>query len=552
MTATSLPLRGYQRDAIDAVHAAWDLGIRRPAVVLPTGAGKTVIFAHLIREHMISDRFGKPLVIVHRDELIKQAASKIKDVDPRISIGIVKAGQNEVHADVLVASIQTIRKNARLSQLQGIGLVIVDECHHAAADSYVSVLDEFSKDSRTLFVGFTATMDRDDKKELADVWNEVVYTLDVLDLIGEGYLTDVEGRLITIDGLSLNQAKVTRGDYSETSLSDLLLSAEAQHVVADAYATHCRESDGTFRKGLLFAPTVKAAKAFSDALNAKGITSAPIWGAMPDEDRALTIKRFIKGEIRVLSNCQVLTEGFDVPDASVCVIARPTRSGVLYRQMVGRVLRLFPGKRVALVLDVVGASEDHTLATLADLSSRRVDKVEPGETLIGAAKRLAKKGVASLKGYVNHKDVDLFHRSRSMWQTTDAGIWFISTTCEEPCPFELTDCKGHLIFLWPGDELERYRVGICPTYAKGGRWLREDVSIGFGMQWAEQEAGSNSITSKKASWRKRSEPATGAQVNYATRLGINVPADVTKAELSDLINIRVASNRLDPKAKKTA
>jgi len=534
MSRNELPLRDYQRDAIDAVTRAWDKGIKRPAVVLPTGAGKTVILSHMVRERMIAQgMIGKALVIVHREELITQTVNKLHDVAPNLKVGVVKANRNEINGyDVIVASIQTIRKPERLEQLKNIGLVIVDECHHAAADSYVSVMNALSYD-HTVFVGFTATMDREDKKSLADVWSEVVYTRDVLDMIPE-YLVDVQGRVVTIDGLSLNQAKVTRGDYSDSSLSDLLLDAGAQEIVAESYKTHASD-----RKGLLFAPTVKAAQAFSDALNKVGIKSAVVYGSMPDEERKLVIKRFIKGDVQVISNCMVLTEGFDVPEASCCVIARPTRSASLYVQMVGRVLRPSPGKADALVLDVVGASEDHTLATLADLSSKRVDKVEPGETLTGAARRLKKAGHPALAGYVDHKSVDLFKRSSSMWSKTDAGLWFIST-------------KDELFFLWPGNEVGKFNVGRCPIYASGGSWIQRNVSLMAGMAWAEEaakETDQGFITNRKASWRKRNEPPTAGQIRYAAKLGLSVPSDITKGALADMITRKVASRRLDSKLK---
>jgi superfamily II DNA or RNA helicase len=532
MRENKLPLRDYQRAAIDAVSSAWDRGIKRPAVVLPTGVGKTVILSHLVRERMIAQgMIGKALVIVHREELITQTVSKLHDVAPNLRVGVVKASRNEINGyDVIVASIQTIRKPERLEQLRGIGLVIVDECHHAAADSYVSVMNALS--DHALFVGFTATMDREDKN-LADVWSEVVYTRDVLDMIPE-YLVDVQGRMVTIDGMSLNQAKVTRGDYSDSSLSDLLLDAGAQEIVAESYKTHASD-----RKGLLFAPTVKAAQAFSDALNKVGIKSAVVHGSMPDEERKLVIKRFIKGDVQVICNCMVLTEGFDVPEASCCVIARPTRSASLYVQMVGRVLRPFPGKVDALVLDVVGASEDHTLATLADLSSKRVDKVEPGETLTGAARRLKKAGHPALAGYVDHIEVDLFKRSSSMWSKTDAGLWFIST-------------KDELFFLWPGNEVGKFNVGRCPIYASGGSWIQRNVSLMAGMAWAEEaakEADQGFITNRKASWRKRNEPPTAGQIRYAAKLGLALPSDITKGALSDMITRKVASRRLDSKLK---
>lgn len=536
MTNENLPLRDYQRTAIDRVGAAWERGVRRPAVVLPTGSGKTVIFAHMISEHMIlKGMAGKSLVIVHRDELIKQTVAKLHAVAPSLKVGIVKAARNEILGyDVVVASIQTIRKPERLAQLRGIGLVIVDECHHAAADSYVSVMNELGRYDHVMFAGFTATMDREDSRPLAEVWNEVVYTRDILDMIPE-HLVDVRGEMVTIDGMSLSALKTTRGDFSDASLSDVLLEADAQTMVADAYVKYANT-----RKGLLFAPTVKAAKAFADALNARGIKAAPLWGSMPDDDRALVLKQFKAGEIQVLSNCMVLTEGFDEPEASCCVIARPTKSASLYVQMVGRVLRPFPGKTDALVLDVVGASEEHELATLADLSSRRVDKVEPGETLTGAARRLKKAGHPALVGYVDHKKVDLFDRSSSMWSKTEAGLWFVAT-------------KEELFFLWPGSEEGQYHVGRCPVYDAGGSWIIKDATLAYGMEWAEmaaRAADAGFLTNRRASWRRRSEPPTEGQLRFAGRLGLTIPADATKRDVANMITIRTASRRLDSKLPK--
>lgn len=556
---TELPLRDYQRDALDRVYDSLSAGVQRPAVVLPTGAGKTVVFSHLAREW---DK-GRILILVHRDELATQTRNKIAAIAPHLSVGIVKAGRDEVDADVIVGSVQTLRSDRRISRLMEISLVIVDECHHATADSYMSVLRNlgcFSKPGVPA-IGFTATMDRSDKKSakigLGDVWEEIVFTRDILDMIGDGHLADPRGVLVTIDGMSLSDVKVSRGDFSETSLSDMLLSNDAQEIVARAYVEHARE-----RKGLLFAPTVKAAHAFAEALRAQGITTAVVHGSMPDHERRTALADFTAGRVQVLSNCMVLTEGYDEPSASVCVIARPTKSAALYQQMTGRVLRPYPGKTDALVIDVIGATEEHSLASLADLASGRIDKVEPGESLTGAAKRLAKKGVLALKGYaIGRKAVDLFGRSTSMWSQTNAGIWFVATGCSagEKCEWATDgrngqECRGHLVFLWPGSEPTTYRVGVRPTYTKGGRFVSEDVDLNTAMALGEQaiaETDSGFITSRRASWRKRPAPASEAQLRFAARLRIEVPEDATKADVSDLINIAVASNVLDGKIKKT-
>lgn len=538
-------LRDYQGEAITATLNAWAKGIRRPAVVLPTGSGKTVIFSHLSKSWGTKSRI---VILVHREELVNQTVSKIMMIAPELTVGIVKAGQNDVLADVVVASVQTLRKSERMQAVKNVGLVIVDECHHAAADSYVSIMGHYGS-LGAIFVGFTATLVREDKRELGKVWDEVVYTKDILDLIALGHLADVTGRLVEIDGMSLNKAKISKGDFTDVSIADLLLDNDAQTIVADAYAEHAGS-----RQGIIFAPTVKVAKVFAESFNAKGIKTAAVWGAMPEEDRRLAIKLFMSGEVQVLSNCMIMTEGTDLPMAEVAVIARPTKAAGLYVQMVGRVLRPWPGKKNALVLDVVGVSEECELATLADLSSRRVDVVEPGETLTGAARRLAKKGHPGLKGYVNFRDVDLFNRSVSLWQKTDAGVFFISTPCKgsEECEFGYTSCKSHLIFLWPTPEPEMFKVGVMPTDRRnsGGRWIAQATTLTDAMSNAEQSAGSNALTNRKSTWRRRNEAPTGPQLGFARALGIKVPDDVTKPQLSDMINIRLASMRLDHRLPK--
>jgi hypothetical protein len=206
------------------------------------------------------------------------------------------------------------------------------------------------------------------------------------------------------------------------------------------------------------------------------------------------------------------------------------------------------------VLDVVGASEEHELATLADLSSRRVDEVKPGETLTGAAKRVAKTGHPGLKGYVNFRDVDLFNRSVSLWQRTDAGVFFINTPHEQGnCDFGHERCRGHLIFLWPTPEPEMFKVGMMPVQRQhsGGKWLViEPMPLTDAMSAAQSAAGSNALTNRKSTWRKRNEPPTVAQLGFARNLGINVPDDMTKPQLSDAITVRLATWKLDAKLPK--
>jgi superfamily II DNA or RNA helicase len=546
-----LKLRDYQEDAVTKTFEAFALGTNRPAVVLPTGAGKTVIFSWIANK-WVRERKSRVLILVHRDELATQTVEKLHAVAPGLKVGVVKGSRNEYgKVDVIVGSVQTLRRQGRRIPILNIGLVIVDEAHHAAAESYVQILDHFGCfTGQTPAVGFSATLVRSDKGDLSEVWERVVCRRDILDLI-PAHLCDVRGKLVTVDGLTLSEIKTSGGDFSEASLTDALLTSEAQTFVVNAFFEHARD-----RKTIVFTPTVEAARAFNAAFVAAGVRSAVVWGSMPTEERRLVLKRFQSGDLEVIVNCMVLTEGFDEPSASCAIIARPTKSAALYVQMVGRVLRKHPGKRDALVLDVVGASQDHKLATLADLTSRRVEVIEPGESLMEAATRERKRGNPNLAQYVvTTDDVDLFHRSPSMWLQTHEGIWFISTRCgsisgTSECPITNggRKCPGHIWFLWPDvTEVGMYKVGCRPTYGNGGKFVREQLDLETSMSWAEQFAieEDKTLANRSASWRRKSESPSPEQRDFAERLGLEFPENISKRDLSDMISISIASARLD-------
>jgi superfamily II DNA or RNA helicase len=533
-----LPLRDYQHEALAALDNYWQNGhFTRLAVILPTGSGKTVIFSELSRR--AHARGMRPLILVHRDELVRQAADKIRSAMPNSSVGIVKAEHNDVSSDVIVASVQTLARERRRNQLSNIGTIVVDEAHHALAPSYVKILDHFGAFSdngrRIPTSGWTATLARGDGKGLGDVWEEVVYERDILWMIDHGYLVDVKGKQVTVDGLDLATVARTRGDYQDGALGDALLSVGAGEHIADAYAEHAKD-----RQGVLFAPTVASAKAMAADLNTAGISTETVVGVTDLEDRMDIYERFRKGETQVLSNCMVLTEGWDMPQVSCAVIARPTSSASLYIQMVGRILRPWPGKQDALVLDVVGVAGKHKLATLKDLTRSEVQP-EESETLREARERrdreAGRKGAAS--GVIQSKDIDLFGRSKSSWLQTMAGVWFIPT-------------RDKLFFLWP--QLNGlFKVGACSNRTtRDGQWLVEDTTLDYGMAWAEQaaEKADASIARRDAGWRKRKQGASPQQLDLCRRLGIAVPWGATKGEVSDLLSVHFASRLLDPGSRK--
>lgn len=374
--------RDYQEDAIGAIDQAEQAGVRRPLVVHPTGTGKTVTFSHLLARRAAR---GRGLVLVHRDELVNQSLDKLAMIAPELSVGVVKAERNEVGSEVVVASVDTVRRDNRLADLidhqqrEGCGpfaTVVVDEAHHAPAASWTKVLRALGawRPAGPLTVGFTATPQRDGKS--LGVWERVVAYKSIREMIFYGHLCPVVGQQVETS-MDLNDVKVTGGDFQDGDLGGHMEASGAVDEIADAYVKYARD-----RKGLAFTPTVRTAYQLAAALRQRGITAEALDGTTPDEERRLILKRLHAGDTQVVCNCGVLTEGFDEPSISCVVVARPTKFHGLYVQMVGRGTRKYPGKNDLLVLDVVGASERHDLVAVVDLGlddGAGRDKKEPGE-----------------------------------------------------------------------------------------------------------------------------------------------------------------------------
>jgi superfamily II DNA or RNA helicase len=564
--SSGIQLRDYQRDAIAGLHRAWS-GVQRgtgtgvanrAAVVLPTGAGKTVVFAHPdLRAPIIgaagSNPRGRMLVLVHRDELATQAVAKLHAIDPGASVGRVQNVWDETDRQIIVASVQTLARADRRDRLQDVALVVVDEAHHAVAPTYLRVLEHFGCFSSTPTAGFSATLARSEEdKHLGDVWQEVVLRRDVLDGIKAGWLVDVHGKSVQIEGLDLRDVKRTAGDYSDGDLGEHLRAADAPEQVADAVRELASD-----RQGITFWPDIATAEAGADAYNEAGIPAAVIKGETSTPERADVYRRYRRGDLAMLSSCMVLTEGFDMPQASVAVIARPTQSTPLYVQMAGRVLRPWhlpvPGfalKRDALLLDVVGISGQHKLATLADLSVT-VKRVKGDQSLAeaGAQEELRESG--DLSGWSDAvvidpatgrrviQDVDLFGERSSVWLQTRAGTWFIPA-------------GDWIVFLWPEDS-GLWMLGTTGSRAVPGQ--AQVISGGMTLDWAMNRAedyagritaaiGKGRLDARAASWRKGQALASEAQRRFAAGLGHPLPEGTTKAQASDIVSVALATRAL--------
>lgn len=542
---TELKLRPYQTEAIDAVFKAWGEGLTRPAIVLPTGAGKTVVFSHLVKRfHAETGTHpawgGRVMILVHRDELADQAIAKIRQIAPDLNVGKVKAADNDIDADVMVCSVQTLAVKRRLSAVVAaqerpgvsdpVGLIITDECHHAAAASYKKVYAAFPD---ALQLGVTATMARGDGVGLGSTWEEVVYSRSILWMISQGFLTDVKAQRVDMSTeLDLKSVKRTGGDYQSGDLGRAMMDAHADSVIARAYVQHASD-----RQGIVFTPTVETARATSQELNDAGVPAAFVSGETPTGMRRMIYDDFRTGLVQVLVNCMVLTEGFDAPWASCAVIARPTQSQPLYVQMVGRVLRPHPGKTDALVLNLAGSGGK--LRTLIDLEPGSVAEVPEGELLSDAVVREAEAAdqlvpAGSIAFSLKHKEVNLFAASDKAWNKTLKGVRFIG-------------CGDTTVFLWPAKE---GGWDVCTT-AKGQKWVRTahtGLDLSMAMAWGEAVAEDHSTfgVNRSASWR--SKKPSEKQAALGARLGIPGAEAMRQGELSDAIDIVFKSRLFDPYA----
>ncbi len=345
--------RPYQLDALRGIDRELDeLDRRSTLLVLPTGCGKTFVFAR--RALKVNQRGGRVLVVAHRGELLDQAAKHLRELGLNASVD--QADRRGSHfADVVVGSVQTLR-GARLERYapDHFAEIIVDECHHARAKSYGAIFERFP---RARILGVTATAKRADGKALGDVFESVAYTYDMRTAIREGYLAPLRAKRILVEDLDLDDVRTHHGDFDQSELSQLLLEDKNLLGVVDPLVREAGD-----RKTLFFGVDVAHAHAVAELLNHKRPGSAiALDGKAKPEQRAAVLALFRRGAFQYLCNCALFTEGFDEPSIECVAIARPTQSWTLYVQMLGRGTRNSPGKPDCLVLDFVGNSAKHRL-----------------------------------------------------------------------------------------------------------------------------------------------------------------------------------------------
>jgi len=348
----ALSLRPYQTEKIAEARVLMSQGKRSICLVAPTGAGKTIIAAHIVQSALGKGK--RVLFLAHRRELLDQCAAKLRDLgiwDYNVVLSGHPHSRNP-DAPVQIASIQTLIRR----EYPPADLVCIDECHHAASGSYQTLLKNYPD---AYVLGLTATPERLDGKGLDAIFHDLLNVATVPELVDSGFLVAPQclgpsQEAVAQLKATLAKVKVRGGDYAEGELGEAMDNPTLVGDIVD----HWREW-GVSQKTIVFAANIEHSRHIVSQFQAAGIAAAHLDGTMSLPEREGILSGWRGTAIDVVSNCQILTEGFDYPELSCCILARPTKSVALYLQMVGRVLRTAPGKQGAIILDHAGNVIEH-------------------------------------------------------------------------------------------------------------------------------------------------------------------------------------------------
>ena len=537
-----IELRPYQSECIEAIETAEKDGTNRQLVALPTGTGKTIIFTTVAKK-----RNGRTLILAHRDELIEQAVDKLTMVWDDANVGVVKAERNEIDKQVIVGSVQTVSRENRLEQLPtDFDFIVSDEAHHAPADTYrriyeyLGLMAEDGEEIRsdTLHLGVTATPQRTDKLGLNDIFDKIVFHRKLKDFIPD-YLCDL--RCVQImTHISIDGVETWAGDFRTEQLSALLNTANCNELIVQAWKEHAFKRGSatalsTGRLTLVFTTDVAHARDLCLTFQANDIKAAWVCGETPIDERRDILARFAQREIEVLTNCAVLTEGYDNPALDCIILARPTKSTLLYTQMIGRGTRTYPGKNDCLILDVSCISTEHNLVSFPSLFGLPLKEQDGEKTLTEQLEEKESKMLGALKGVgIRDREIDLFEgsgRSHNAYSMSNLAWVHLNNG------FRLNLGKDGAINIYTDFSMPTmYRV-FYRSKTEKQQITRHAVELSWAFGLAESEArritkGNLVLVDKSASWRQY--PASDKQIAKLAEFGV-YRADLTKGEASDLL-----------------
>lgn len=543
-----LTLRPYQQEALDAILHHEDKGIKRQLVVLPTGAGKTIIFSQL---PIIRPDTLPMLVLAHRSELLEQAKSKILSSNPQLTIEIEQAERKAGYADVVVGSVATLGRNNTpriMAYPQDyFKSIIIDEAHHAAAPTYRRIIDYFNTN---FLLGVTATPQRSDSTRLIDVFEEIVYYKSIQDLIKDGWLAPLVGYRVKTN-VDISQVEIQNGEYSQSQLEKTIDTPERNAAIVAAYRDLAMA-----KKTLVFASGVKHAENLALSFRQASVETEIILGTTPREEREKIFQTFSSGLTRVIVNVGVLTEGFDEPSVEAIILAKPTRSALLYTQIVGRGTRIFPGKEHCIVIDIADTTKGKKPIGLPTLLGLPPDFDLQGQSLTEVAEKfeeLENFCPGEAVRVLNPNDIDLAYTRINLFMP--------------PPPSPIVQEFSKLVWAEIGEH--EYHLGLNNTESMRikcdvlGRWnvtlhnnhdrrtdllgTTQDMREAFARsdRWIQNNRSSSmALLDSSATWR--ADSPTDAQKKTLKRIGVPITSDMTKGMASQIIS-RYYENNPKPK-----
>lgn len=339
--------RQYQENGIRDIFNKWKEGKRSILFQMPTGTGKTILFNKIVK--MGYEKKRKVLIVVHRIELVEQITNKLRRKG--VDVGQIIAGEKADYTKIVqVASIQTLSRREHPEA----NLIIIDECHHSKANIYKK-LWKIYPDAK--FLGVTATPYRLSGEGFDDLFDDLIVTMSISEFIRQGFLVDVTHYSCSTPDLS--GVKYRKGDYAEEMLSMVMLDNSIMKDLIESYNEICPE-----KSAIIFAVDIKHSTEIVQRFKATGITAEHIDAKTPKDEREKILNDFKNKKIKVVSNVNIITEGFDFPECEAVILARPTKSLSLYLQMVGRVMRKAKDKKEGIILDNAGLWLEHGLSII--------------------------------------------------------------------------------------------------------------------------------------------------------------------------------------------
>lgn len=536
-----MQLRLYQQEALEAMLKAESNGVARQLVVLPTGAGKTVLFAHLpiVRKNSLP-----MLVLAHRAELLNQAKAKIESMNPNLSVAIEKAENKAGYVDVVVASVQTLGRG-NSTRIEGFDqeyfkTIIIDEAHHAAASSYQKILTYFKSD---YVLGVTATPQRSDSVRLVDTFDEIVYYKSIQDLINDGWLSPLIGYRVKTE-TDISDVEITNGEYKQEQLAEAIDNPNRNACIVSAFTDLARD-----KKTVVFAANIAHARNLASSFASQTRAQVRVvLGETPEEEREQILKDFKSGVVQVIINVGVLTEGFDEPSIEAIILARPTRSTLLYTQIVGRGTRLNDGKLNCMIIDIADATKGKKPVSLPTLLGLPADFDLQGQSFTEVAKEFDK-----LKDFCpgmatqvlnpddirnSYKEINLFmppppnpavvEHSKFVWAEIGENHFQLNLSSVDSMQIYY-DALGRWVAQIKQRSGEKYLytpIGHAATlrtvFARTDEWICKNRPMSL------------NLIDGDALWRK--DFPTDKQIKLLRRIGVPITTEITKGMASQIIS----------------